>query len=207
MRDRGVDGVFGDVALDAEIVVVLAFVLRQRAALLLHLVGGLPGANDHFAEPAHGLRIRRHHRERAEIVQDVFGRNGLFTDPAFGKGEIFRDRRVEMVTHHQHVEMFVDGVAGERPRRIGRGRQHVLQARNFNDVRRMTAAGAFGMEGVNGTALERLHGIFDETGFVQRIRMQHHLDVVIVGNAPDNCRWPPASCPNPRAASARRRRP
>ncbi len=32
----------------------------------------------------------------------------------FGEGEIFGDRRIEMVTHHQHVEMFVDGVARER---------------------------------------------------------------------------------------------
>ena len=164
MRDRRVDGVFGDVALDAEIVVVLALVLGQRAALLLHLVGGLPGADDDFAEPAHRLRVRRHHRERAEIVQDVFRRDGLLADAAFGEREIFRDRGIEMVAHHQHVQMLVDGVAGERPRRVGRGRQHVLQPGDLDDIRRVAAAGAFGVEGVDGAALERLHGILDEAG-------------------------------------------
>ena len=161
VRDRGVDGVFGDVALDAKIVVV-ALVLRQRAALLLHLVGGLPGADDDFAEPAHGLRIRGHHRQRAEVVQDILRRDGFFADAAFGEGEILGDRGIEMVAHHQHVQMLVDGVAGERPRRIGRGRQHVLQPGNLDDVRRVAAAGAFGVEGVDGAALERLHGVLDE---------------------------------------------
>jgi hypothetical protein len=49
----------------------------QRAALHLHLVRGLPGADDHFADAAHGLRVRRHHREGAEVVQDVLGGDGL----------------------------------------------------------------------------------------------------------------------------------
>ena len=182
MRDRGVDSVFGDVALDAKIVVVLALVLRQRAALFFHLVGGLPGPDDDFAEPAHRLRVRRNHRERAEIVQDVFGRDGFFSDAAFGEGEVFGNRGIEVVAHHQHVEMLVDGVAGERPGRIGRRRQHVLQAGDLDDVRRMAATGAFGMERMDGAALERLHGVLDETGLVERIRMQHHLDVVVVSH-------------------------
>ena len=50
VRDCRVDGVFGDVALGAHIVVV-AFLLRKAPALLLHLVRGLPGADDHFADP------------------------------------------------------------------------------------------------------------------------------------------------------------
>jgi hypothetical protein len=70
------------------------------------------------------------------------------------KGQILGDRRIEMVAHHQHVEMLVDGVAGERPGRIGRRRQHVLQARDLDDVGRVAAAGAFGVEGVDGAALE-----------------------------------------------------
>ena len=46
----------------------------------------------------------------------------------------------------------------------------------------MTAAGAFGMEGVNGAALEGFHGVLDKPGLVQRIGMDHDLDVVIVGH-------------------------
>ena len=89
---------------------------------------------------------------------------------------------VEVMAHHQHVEMLVDGVAGERPGRIGGRRQHVAQARHLDDVRRMAAAGALGVEGVNGAALERLDGVLHEAGFVERIGVDHHLDVVIVGD-------------------------
>jgi hypothetical protein len=53
-----------------------------------------------------------------------------------------------MVAHHQHVEMLVDGVAGERTGRVGRGRQHVLEARDLDDIRRMAAARALGVEGI-----------------------------------------------------------
>ena len=54
---------------------------------------------------------------------------------------------------------------------------------DLDDIRRVAAAGALGVEGVDGAALEGLYGVLDEAGFVQRIRMQHHLDVVIVGHA------------------------
>ncbi len=66
------------------------------------------------------------------------------------------------MAYHQHVEMLVDGVAGEWPGRIGGGGQHVLQARHLDDVGRVAAAGAFGVEGVNGAALEGLDGVLDE---------------------------------------------
>src|SRR5712691_13106994 len=72
----GFDGVLRDVAFHPHIVVVALF-LRQAPALFLHLVGGLPGADDHFAKPAHGLAVRRHHRKRAEVVEDIFRRDRL----------------------------------------------------------------------------------------------------------------------------------
>ncbi len=71
---------------------------------------------------------------------------------------------------------------GIGPGRIGRGRQYVLEPRHFDDVRRVAAAGAFGMEGVDGAALERLDGVLDEARFVERVGVDHHLDVVIVGD-------------------------
>ena len=46
----------------------------------------------------------------------------------------------------------------------------------------MAAARAFGVEGVDGAALERLDRVLDETRFVQRVGVDHHLDVVIVGD-------------------------
>ena len=119
MRDRRIDRVFGDVAFGAHVVIV-ALLLLQTSALLLHLVGGLPGADDHLADTAHGLAVGRHHGERANVVQDVFGRDCLLPDPAFGEGHVLGDQRIEMVAHHQHVQVLIDGVPGERPGRIGR---------------------------------------------------------------------------------------
>ncbi len=53
MRDGRVDGVFGDVAADAHVVV--AVVAQQFAALDFHLMRGLPSADDDFADAAHRL--------------------------------------------------------------------------------------------------------------------------------------------------------
>ncbi|MPN07232.1 hypothetical protein SDC9_154498 [bioreactor metagenome] len=58
MGNGRVDGVLGDVALDPEVVVAGTCIFGQLAALHLHLVRGLPGADHHFTHAAHGLRIR-----------------------------------------------------------------------------------------------------------------------------------------------------
>ena len=90
--DGGIDRVLGDVALDADIVVV-AGLLLQPAALLLHLVGGLPGADHDLADPAHRLAVGRHHREGAHVVQDVLGGDRLLADAALGEGHVLGDAR------------------------------------------------------------------------------------------------------------------
>ncbi len=116
MGDGGVDGVFGDVAADAQIVVV-AFLAGERAALALHLVGGLPGANDRLADPAHGLAVGRDHGEGAEVVQDVLGGDGLLADAALGEGDVLGDARIQVMADHQHVQMLVHGI--HREGRVG----------------------------------------------------------------------------------------
>jgi hypothetical protein len=51
----------------------------------------LPGADDDLADAAHGLRVGAHHREGAEVVQDVLGGDGLAADAAFGEGHVLGD--------------------------------------------------------------------------------------------------------------------
>ena len=46
----------------------------------------------------------------------------------------------------------------------------------------MAAARALGVEGVNRAALERRDGVLDEAGLVERVGVDHHLDVVVVGD-------------------------
>ena len=69
---------------------------------------GLPGAHDDFAHAAHGLRVGRDHAERAEVVQNVFGGDGLATNARLGERDVLGDAGVEVVAHHQHVEVLVD---------------------------------------------------------------------------------------------------
>src|SRR5256886_6102208 len=46
----------------------------------------------------------------------------------------------------------------------------------------MSAPGALGVKGVDGAALEGLDGILDEARLVERVGVDHHLHVVVVGD-------------------------
>jgi hypothetical protein len=86
------------------------------------------------------------------------------------------------MAHHQHVEVLVDRVHRVRARRIRRRRQDVGLAHRLDDVGRMAAAGAFGVIGVDRAALERGQRVLEEPGFVQRVGVDRHLDVVPLGD-------------------------
>ena len=115
-------------------------------------------------------------------MEDVLGRDGLLADAAFGEGDVLGNARAQVVADHQHVEMLGHGVDRVGPRRVGRRRQHVRQARHLDDVGRMAAAGALGVEGVDGAALEGGDGVLDEAGLVQRVGVDRHLHVMLVGD-------------------------
>ena len=182
VRDGRADGVFGDIAFGTR-VVVADRVAVERAKLRLHLVRCLPGADDHLADAAHGLRVGADHAQAAAVMQDILGRDRFRANPAFGEGHVFRNGARQVVTDHEHVEMLVDGIDREGPRRVGARGQDVRQAGDANDVRRVAAAGAFRVIGVNRTALDRGNGIFDEARLVQRVRVDGDLDVVLIGHA------------------------
>ena len=162
MRDRRVDRVFGDVALDARSCrcagrrpaaaprwrFILSAVCQVRmmtsptrpiAWLSDDIIESAPRSCRMSSAAIVSLRMRLSAKARSSGIA-----------------------RVEVMADHQHVEMLVDRVARERPRRVGRGRQHVRQARDLDDVGRMAAAGALGVEGVDGAALERLDRVLDE---------------------------------------------
>ncbi len=179
--DGGVDGVLGDVALGAHVVVVRR-IARKRAALHLHLVRGLPGAGDDLAHAAHGLGVGGDHREGAEVVEDVLGGDGLAADARLGEGDVLGDARVQMVADHEHVEMLVHRVHRVGPGRVGGRGQHVGLAARADDVRCVAAAGPFGVIGVDGAALEGGEGVLHEARLVEGVGVDGHLHVEGLGH-------------------------
>ena len=137
----------------------------------------LPGAENHFSDAAHGLRIGGGEREGAEIVQHVFRSDGFPANARLGKGHVLGNVRVQMVADHQHIEMFIDGVESVGQRWVGGRRQNVRVGAGGDDVRRMAAAGPFGMEGVDGAPGDGSQRVFDKTGrrhlLAQGIRLRN----------------------------------
>ena len=117
--DCWVDGVFGYVSEGAEVVGCGVEVRFELAELGFHFVGGLPGAGDYFSDAAHGLTVAGHDGKSTEVVKAVFGGDRFRTDAGLGEGHVFGDFRVEVMAHHEHVEMLVDGVDGEWTGGIG----------------------------------------------------------------------------------------
>ena len=170
VRHRGVDGVLGDVTLDAMVIAVLRVrVLRERAPLRLVLRRRLPRPRDHLAYAAHSLRVARHDGDGAHVVQNILRGDGLRADARLGEGDVLGDGLVEVMTHHQHVEVFVHGVLGEGPRRAGGRGKHLLLAADLDDVRRVPTPRALGVVRVDGTSLERLHGLLHAARLVERV--------------------------------------
>ncbi len=80
-----VDGVFGHVALEPEVVGFGGTVCRsgwvlQDPALSFHGVGYLPGPRHYFTNASHGLGVRGRDGEDTEVVQDVFRGDGFGAD-------------------------------------------------------------------------------------------------------------------------------
>ncbi len=182
VRDRRIDGVFGDIAAGAEVVGPIG-ILGQQAALLAHLVRRLPGPADHFAHPPHRLAVGGDNRQRAQVVQNILGGDRLLANPALSEGHILGDILVEMVADHQHVEMLIDGIDRKRPSRIRRGGQHISLTAQFHNIGCVATASAFGMVGMDRTALKRRARSLDKTRLVERIGMDTDLHVIVFSNA------------------------
>ena len=188
MRDRGIDRVLRDVSQRAEIirrgmlrrarratgasvpncVFILCAVCQVRvitsptrpiAWLSLDIIENAP---------------RSCSRSSAAIVSGANAR--------LRKGHVLRDLGIEVMTHHEHVEMLIDRVHREGTRGIGGGGQHIGLATHPDDIRRMATSGALGMIGMDRASLERPQSVLHESRFVQRVGMNGHLHVQFVGD-------------------------
>jgi len=87
--------------------------------------------------------------------------------PLIREGQILGDRRVQVVAHHQHVEVLVEGVDRVRPRRVRRGRKHVGVAGDRDDVGRMTAARTLRVVRVDPPSGNGSNGVLDEASLIE----------------------------------------
>ena len=181
MRDGRVDGVLGDIALRTKIV-MFGRITLERATLHFHLVRCLPGARDHLADAPHCLRVRRDHRKSAEVMKDILCSNSFTANPGLGEGNILGDARIEMMAHHEHIQMFIYGVDGVGPRRVRRRRQDIGLSARLDDVRCVAAPRTLGVVGVDRAPLHRGQRLLDETGLVERVRVNRHLHVHFIGD-------------------------
>ena len=115
-----IDSIFGDIATNSEIVRIAATILGQSAPSLTHGVSKLPTASDGFTDAPHPLAVGTDRADRSHVVQDVLGGDRLASDAALGERDVLRDVLVEVVAYHEHVEVLIDGVDGERARWICR---------------------------------------------------------------------------------------
>lgn len=105
-RYARIDGVLGDVPLDAAIVAFAGIPeLGERTMHRLELARSPPCPRDDLAYASHRLRVGTDHGNRARVLKDVFGGDRLRTNPRFCEAEIFEDRSVEVVTDHKHLSM------------------------------------------------------------------------------------------------------
>jgi hypothetical protein len=90
------------------------------------------------------------------------GGDRLAADARVGERDVLGDVGVEMVAHHEHVEMLGQRVHRERPGRVRRRRQHVRLARDADDVGRVPAAVALGVLGVDRPPGDGADRVLDE---------------------------------------------
>ena len=145
-------------------------------------MGSLPSANDDFSNSSHCLRIRRHDAYCTHVVQEIFCRDRFLANARFGKLDIFRNVFVELMTHHQHIFVFIKCVDGIVTGRICRSGQNIVITAHFENVRCMSPTSSFSMEGVNNTVFKRRNGSFHKPSFVERVSVKRHLYVVLICN-------------------------
>src|SRR4029077_13369763 len=152
----------------------------QPPKLFLHLIGGLPCTRYHFANATHGLTVRPHDRECAQIMQDVFGRYCFLADAALGEGDILRNTTVEVMSDHDHIERLIGRIHCVRTRRSCRSWKDICLTAHLDDVRGMPATGSFRVKRVDCSALESCDSAFDETALVQCVGMNSNLNIHVI---------------------------
>jgi hypothetical protein len=176
-----VDGVLGDVALGAEVVVLRAVTSGSAPRCDFILSAACQVRDDDLADAAHRLAV-------AELIMLITPRSCRMSsaamvslpDAALGESHVFSDRRRRGGGRPSACpQVFVERVDacrawwGWSSWAARWGCSH-----HADDVRRVAAARALGMEGRTWVRpFEGRHGVFEEATLVQRIGVNGDLDV------------------------------
>mmetsp|Transcript_4918 Transcript_4918/g.11772 ORF Transcript_4918/g.11772 Transcript_4918/m.11772 type:complete len:412 (-) Transcript_4918:759-1994(-) len=183
MSNGGVDRVLCNVALDPSVVVALTLVFSKLPPLSLHLCSRLPRPSAHLPDAPHGLGVGRHDGDSAHVMQHILGSNGGTPDARFGKGDVLGNVGVEVVAHHEHVDVFVNGIASVGAGRIGGRWNDVGVAADGDNVRGVPSAGSLRVVRVDGPSLEGSNRILHAAALVEGVGVDGDLDVVLLGSA------------------------
>ena len=115
-------------------------------------------------------------------MEHILSGDGLRADTALGERHVrgtlgFRLWQTMIMSNNSAI-----GVDPARQSWIRGTWQDVEFARHLDDVRRVTAAGAFRMVGVDRPAFERRDGIFDKAAFVEGVGVDTDLHIHVVGD-------------------------
>src|SRR5580692_7500520 len=124
-------------------------------------------------------------------MQNVLSCYSFLSNPALSEGDVLRNATIQMVSYHDHVQRLLRSIHGERSRRSRRRWNDIQLTTDFDNVRRMPTASAFGVKCVNCSALESRDSIFDKAAFVQCVRVDKNLNIHFVRNRKavvDGCR-------------------
>lgn len=178
LGQRRIDGVFADVALDPPVVCSSVFVFRQRTSLELVLVRGSPRRCQYLGDSPHCLRVRRHDTYCSDVMQDVFCRDGLFSDAVLQERGVLRVILRQPMAVGCHVDVLGNRVYGIRHRWRRAAGEHVVVSNQLDHIRCMPTASALDMVDMYATALEDRCRVFEEAGFIEAISMDVALDVI-----------------------------
>ena len=115
-------------------------------------------------------------------MEDVLGGDRFAADARFGEGHVLGNARIEVVAHHQHVEVLLQGVARVGARRVGGAGQHVGFAADANDVGGVATAGPFGVEGVDRAAGDGADRVLHEARLIEGVGVDAHLHIELIGH-------------------------
>jgi len=113
-----VDSILGDIALNTEVVCCrqkhVGSVVLDMTPDLLHPIRQHPRPTHHFANSTHRLGITANHTDSTHVMKAALGGNGFSTDSTLCKMNVFGQVFIQVMTDHQHVNMFVQRVLGKR---------------------------------------------------------------------------------------------